>query len=83
MEIMEIERIVSEANRSEIHRRTGISLSGVSRILSANRTARSTNLHLVALQLGVPMDELYAYLQQKRTQRLRRVKSRRSKKEVA
>lgn len=71
-EPVDIDRIVKDANRSEIHRQTGISLSGVSRILSGGRNARTGNLSKVAAQLGVTMDELYAYLIRVRNRRVRR-----------
>lgn len=57
-----VAQIVAEANRSEIHRNTGISLSGVSRILSGRRNAKSGNLGAIAVQLGISMDDLHAYL---------------------
>ena len=58
----DVKQVVDAANRSDISRKTGISLSGVSRILSGRRVARSQNLAAIALQLGVSMDELYVHL---------------------
>ena len=57
-----VAQIVKEANRSEVHRRTGISLPGVSRILSGDRNARVVNLKAIALVLGVTMDDLHNHL---------------------
>lgn len=57
-----VKLVVENANRSEVHRSTGISLSGVSRILSGRRNASSTNLGLIATALGVSMDDLHRYL---------------------
>lgn len=71
-----IGEIVKKANRSEIHRRTGISLSGVSRILSGKRNGKSANLKAIALQLGVSMDDLYTYATELRRKRSRSTKRR-------
>ncbi len=69
-----VAQTVANANRSEIARQTGISLSGVSRILSGKRTASANNLAVVAAKLGVPMGDLYIYLnggrKRKRKQRV-------------
>ena len=77
MDTQTVKFAVDGANRSELARRTGLSLSGVSRILSAHRTARSSNLSDVALCLGVPMGELHTYLSGLRDQRLKRANRRR------
>lgn len=53
---------VDNANRSEVSRRTGISLSGISRILSGQRNPRSGNLLAIAQVLGLKMDDLYSWL---------------------
>lgn len=58
----EIRKAIGKANRSEIHRRTGISLSGVSRILSGKRNASVRTLLAVAEELKVPALDLYRYL---------------------
>lgn len=57
-----IAAIIRDANRSEVARRTGISLSGVSRILSGHRAASSRKLNTIALALGMTMDELHGHL---------------------
>lgn len=64
--------LVRDANRSEIHRLTGIHLSHVSRILSGKRTASSRNLAAISAVLGCTMDELHACLEQIRTRNNRR-----------
>lgn len=66
MDKQKLDTIVRSANRSEIHRATGISLSGVSRILSGRRRAKADNLSLIADQLGVTMDDLYTHLRELR-----------------
>lgn len=76
METVAIDQIVDKANRSELHRQTGISLSGVSRILSGGRTPRTDNLEVIARQLGVPMDVLHSYLKSKREARQSRRRNR-------
>lgn len=63
--------IVRNASRSGIGRKTGLSLSGVSRILSGGRNPRVDNLRAVASELGVSMDELYDYLQRLKPRRKR------------
>lgn len=72
MEQIDVKRVVDAANRSAIARETGISLSGVSRILSGRRVARSKNLAAIAVQLGVSMDDLYIHLTSLRRKFLRR-----------
>lgn len=62
---------VRNANRSELARITGISLSGVSRILSGKRNPTSHNLAMIAEALNLEMGELYRYLRICK-QRLRR-----------
>lgn len=62
MDTREIAHIVRRANRSEVARRTDISLSGISRILSGDRAASSRNLARIAIHLGIPMGELYTHL---------------------
>lgn len=58
--------IVDNANRSEIHRKTGIHLSHVSKVLSGKRRPSSDNLRKIADELGVSMDDLHNYLVWKR-----------------
>lgn len=62
MEKERIAKVVDEANFSEVHRQTGISLSGVSRILRGHRAASSRKLSIIALCLGLTMDELHNHL---------------------
>lgn len=57
-----VKEVVDKANRSEIARRTGMSLSGVSRILNGKRNPRSGNLYNIAQALGLNMDDLHAWL---------------------
>lgn len=57
-----IRQAVKDANRSEIARRTKLSLSGVSRILSGRRNPRSENLAAIAAVMQISVDDLYAYL---------------------
>lgn len=75
-----IAQLVLEANRSEVARQTHISLSGVSRILSGHRAASSRKLSIIALCLGLTMDELHNHLVglQVKVLRSSRRKSRRS-----
>lgn len=61
----QVAAIVKDANRSEIHRRTGITLSHVSRVLNRNRTASTRKLRAIALALGVGLEELYECLNPK------------------
>ena len=72
LERANIKQVVDGANRSEIARKTGISLSGVSRILSGVRVARTENLAAIASHLGVSMDELYVHLRSLRRKLNRR-----------
>lgn len=58
--------IVDGANRSEIHRNTGIHLSHVSKVLAGKRRPSSDNLRLIADELKVSMDDLHNYLVWKR-----------------
>lgn len=76
---MTVEEKVKAANHSEIHRVTGISLSGVNRILNGRRNATSINLSKIATEVGVTMDELHAYL----TMLKARNRGRRGKRAVA
>lgn len=66
---------ISRANRSDVSRQTGISLSGVSRILSGKRRASADLLKVLASYFGVPMDDLHAYLSalRKRVEKLRKM----------
>lgn len=57
---------IKNVNRSAMARDTGISLSGVSRILSGNRGASSKNLRIIAGYLEVTMDDLDFYLRKRR-----------------
>lgn len=74
VEMARVAELVAGANRSAIHRATGISLSGVSRILSGSRVASSRNLLLIASEIGVSMDALYRYLTGLRLKENRRVR---------
>ncbi len=69
-----VAQAVTSANRSDIARNTGISLSGVSRILSGKRAASANNLAAIATRLGVPMGDLHLHLsvlrKRKRKQRV-------------
>lgn len=65
---------ISRANRSDVARHTGISLSGVSRILSGKRRASVDRLQALAAYFGVTIDELHAYLSvlRKKVEKLRK-----------
>lgn len=69
-----VKQVVDKANRSEVHRRTGISLSGVSRILNGKRNAKSDNLSKIAEALNLKMDDLHAWLTYIKMKRKRRGK---------
>lgn len=57
-----IASIVKDANRTEIAKCTGLSLSGASRILSGDRLPKYRNLVAVARALGVDVAPLLQYL---------------------
>lgn len=70
--VEELTKLIAGVNRSEVHRTTGLSLSGVSRILSGGRVPRSPNLQAVALAVGVSMEELLDYITITRNKSARR-----------
>ena len=57
-----MKQLIDTANRSDIGRKTGMSLSGVSRILSGHRNPSAKALEAIAGYLRVGMNDLYAYL---------------------
>lgn len=69
--LFEIKAKVKKANRSELHRLTGLSLSGVSRILSGDRAPSADSLKKLADHLGLEMGDLHFYLSRKRKARKR------------
>lgn len=64
-----MDKEIRSANISEIARRTGLSTSGVSRILNGKRNPRSHHLAAIAAVMGVSVDALYAYLLTKQGKR--------------
>jgi transcriptional regulator with XRE-family HTH domain len=75
MDTNTVAKAVKKANRSAVARQTGISLSGVSRILSGDRAASARNLATIAIKLGVSMADLYAHLTRLQRRRSRRRQS--------
>lgn len=70
---MKVSEAIQKANRSEVHRVTGISLSHVSKILGGTRNPSLRKLEAIASALGVPVDDLLKYLRTVRRRRSRRV----------
>jgi transcriptional regulator with XRE-family HTH domain len=68
MDAKAVAKLVKDANRSEVARKTGIHLSHISRVLSGKRRASSQNLADIAIVLGCTMDELHMCLMKLRTQ---------------
>jgi transcriptional regulator with XRE-family HTH domain len=60
--VQAVKPVVDAANRSEIARRTGITLSHVSRVLSGKRVPSSNKLAEIAFCLNVSMNDLHIYL---------------------
>lgn len=53
---------VSGLNRTAMHRRTGISVSHISRVFNGVRMPSSEKLAEIAADLGVSMEALFDYL---------------------